>query len=39
MSIIEESFRESQKYIREYMKTQEEKLAGDLVKMREILQK
>ncbi len=37
--ILEESFKESEKYIREYMKSQYEKLAGDLVKMRETLQK
>lgn len=32
--IIEECFRESEKSIREYMKTQEERLAVDLIKMR-----
>lgn len=37
--IIDESFKEGEKYIREYMKVQEEKLAGELVKTREILQK
>jgi hypothetical protein len=35
--IIDETFKESEKYIREYMKVQEDKLAGDLIKMREIL--
>jgi molecular chaperone GrpE (heat shock protein) len=39
MFIIDESFKESEKYIREYMKTQEEKLAGDLIKMKDSLQK
>lgn len=37
--IIDETFKEGEKYIREYMKAQEEKLAGDLVKVREQLQK
>lgn len=37
--IIDESFKESEKYIREYMKAQEEKLAGDMIKCKEILQK
>ena len=31
LSIIEEGFKESEKYIREYMKTQEDRLAGELV--------
>jgi hypothetical protein len=35
--IVEESFRESEQYIREYMKVQQDKLAADLIKMREIL--
>ena len=37
--IIDETFKEGEKYIREYMKAQEERLAGDLVKVRETLQK
>ena len=37
--IIDESFKEGEKYIREYMKGQEEKLAGELTKIREVLQK
>jgi hypothetical protein len=37
--IIDESFKEGEKYIREYMKSQEDKLAGDLIKIRELLQK
>lgn len=37
--IIDESFKEGEKYIREYMKSQEDKLAGDLLKIREVLQK
>ena len=37
--IIDESFKESEKYIREYMKGQEEKLAGDMIKYKEVLQK
>jgi len=37
--IIDETFKDGEKYIREYMKGQEDKLAGDLVKFREILQK
>lgn len=39
LAIIDEGFRESEKYIREYMKGQEEKLAGDLLRMKETLQK
>lgn len=37
--VIDESFKEGEKYIREYMKAQEEKLGGELTKVREVLQK
>jgi hypothetical protein len=37
--IIDETFKEGEKYIREYMKTQEDKLAGEITKIREVLQK
>jgi hypothetical protein len=35
--IVEEVFKDSDKYIREYMKSQEDKLSGDLIRMREQL--
>lgn len=37
--ILEESFKESERYIREYMKTQEEKLAAELIVARDNLQR
>jgi hypothetical protein len=37
--IVEDVFKESEKYILEYMKSQEDKLAGELVRMKETLKK
>lgn len=37
LQIFDDAFKESERYIREYMKNQEEMLTGDLYKMRDIL--
>ena len=39
MVVIEEAFRESERSIKEYMQAEELKLAGDLVRIKEALQK
>jgi len=36
--IVEEVFKDSEKYIQEYMKFQEDRLAGEVIKMRNTLQ-
>lgn len=38
LKIMEDVFKDSQRYIREYMKTQEEKLAKDMILMRDFMQ-
>jgi replicative DNA helicase len=37
--VVEETFRESDRYIKEYIKVQEERLVGDLLRIKEALQK
>jgi len=39
MVVIEEAFKESERSIKEYMQAEELKLAGDLVRIKEALQK
>ncbi len=37
LQIFDDAFKESERYIREYMKNQEEMLTGDLYRMRDVL--
>jgi|JI10StandDraft_1071094.scaffolds.fasta_scaffold575929_1 uncharacterized membrane protein YgaE (UPF0421/DUF939 family) len=39
LQIFDQVFKESEKFIKDYMKQQETKLAGDMVKARELLTK
>lgn len=39
LNLVDEAFKESERSIREYMKIEEQKLAGEVIKIREILEK
>lgn len=39
LRLVDEAFKESERSIREYMKVEEQRLAADLLKMRETLEK
>lgn len=39
MQIFDSIFKESEKFIKDYMRQQENKLAGELIKVRDTLQK
>jgi hypothetical protein len=39
LRLVDEAFKESERSVREYMRIEEQKLASDLLNMREILEK